>query len=204
MRSRNTILFLSDERIQLMKCISVFVPIATGLLWGIHTLQNYSVLFAACLFVFGWLCWTFAEYITHRFFMHPKHAANKHGKGRHHEHHIHPTHIKITGTQRFVFFSVLLLLLLLNMLLPVYFIIFTGLYSGFVWYCYMHVILHKTWAARVFPGLQANHVFHHCKYPDKCFGVSVSWWDMIFKSMAPKEAGITDRIRRFYFTGKAS
>ena len=194
----------ATERHQLIQYMAIFIGLSTVLLWSLHTtLYTYPLLHGAGLLWFGWWCWTFAEYIAHRFFMHPHHAKNKHGKGRHHDHHLHPTAIKVTSRQRLLFAGILMILIGLNIILPRYFIIFTGLFSGFVWYCYMHVILHQPWTARLFPRLQQYHVYHHCKYPDKCFGVSVTWWDRICNTTPPKEAVISDRIRHFYFSGSS-
>lgn len=191
-----------NENIQLVQCFAVFAPIATGLLWGIHTLlQSYMRIFYISLVLLGWFCWTFAEYIVHRFFLHPRHAHEKHGKGLHHYHHTHPTEIKITTGQRITFVIILGALITANYFLPVYFAIFTGLYLGFVTYCYTHVLLHKKWASAIIPRLQQYHVYHHCKFPDKCFGISCYWWDVIFQTTPPKEARISSRILRFYFEG---
>jgi sterol desaturase/sphingolipid hydroxylase (fatty acid hydroxylase superfamily) len=84
-----------------------------------------------------------------------------------------------------------------------YFTLFTGFYSGFVYYCFMHVLLHKPWAKKVFPLLQASHIHHHCKYPDRCFGISITWWDHLFNTAVSREVKISEKVLQFYFGERA-
>jgi sterol desaturase/sphingolipid hydroxylase (fatty acid hydroxylase superfamily) len=41
--------------------------------------------------------------------------------------------------------------------------------------------------------------YHHCKYTDRCFGVTVTWWDHLFFTAPPKAISLSDRIVDFYY-----
>lgn len=151
------------------------------------------------LFFTGWLTFTFFEYIAHRFWMHSKEKKHP-GKSLelHMNHHRHPTEIKITASFRNKLLVGNFLLIVVAVWFNNYFTFFTGLYSGFVYYCFMHVFLHKSWAQKI-PHLQLSHIHHHCKYPDHCFGTCVTWWDKLFNTGVSKEIKISERIVQFYF-----
>ena len=161
-------------------------------------------LFSQLLLLFsGWLAWTFLEYYNHRFRMHGKGKKEKvTGYAMHINHHHHPTDIRITPVQRILLLAGNIVLIILSVLIHGWIIILTGLYSGFVLYGFMHVILHQRWSAKLFPRLQQFHIHHHCKYPNRCFGVSVTWWDVLLDTAPPKEASISPRIVEFYFGNK--
>ena len=63
----------------------------------------------------------------------------------------------------------------------------------------MHVILHRKWAKTLFPRLLQNHILHHCKFTNKCFGVTVIWWDIIFATKAPRNYQISEKVISYYF-----
>ncbi|MGV3657396.1 MAG: sterol desaturase family protein [Chitinophagaceae bacterium] len=187
---------------QQLKCVAVFCMLLLPLLASALLLQSYSaLLFQALLLLAGWLTWTFAEYILHRFWMHRKAAAAASQMVQsHNHHHSHPTEIKVTATQRLLMLALLVLLSAISYYLQNYFTFFTGFCFGVVGYYTMHKIIHQAWAARVFPRLFRYHIYHHCKYPNSCFGISVPWWDDVFHSV-PKNPQITDRIVAFYLGG---
>jgi len=170
-------------------------------IYGISFLENKSLtFFHALLFFTGWLTFTFFEYIAHRFWMHGK--ENKHpGKSleQHMHHHRHPTELKITTSMRNKLLLLSFLLIAIAAWLNNYFTFLAGLYFGFVYYCFMHVFLHKPWAKKIFPRLQASHIHHHCKYPDRCFSSCLTWWDRLFRTSVPKEIKISERVVQFYF-----
>ena len=158
------------------------------------------ILFHGIVFSSGFIMFTFFEYIAHRFWMHGKEERHP-GKRLelHKHHHTHPTELKITASMRNCLLLANLILVAVACWLDNYFTLFTGFYSGFVSYCFMHVILHKRWAAKLFPALQVSHIHHHCKYPDRCFGICTTRWDQLFNTASPKEIKISERILQFYF-----
>lgn len=97
--------------------------------------------------------------------------------------------------------SLVLAVLLLGISIPLnnYFTLFTGYFLGFVLYNFLHYWLHQEWTAIWLPQLHDSHILHHCRYPDKCFGVSTTLWDQLFSTDCPKETIIPERIRLFYF-----
>ena len=162
--------------------------------------SGYRTLFHGMLFFTGFIVFTFFEYIAHRFWMHGK--EDKHpGKGLqlHMHHHTHPTELRITVSTRNLLLLGNFLLMALAYWFDNYFTLLTGFYSGFVSYCFMHVILHKRWAGKVFRALQVSHIHHHCKYPDRCFGICTTRWDQLFNTTVHKEIRISERVLQFYF-----
>lgn len=183
------------------ECYAVFLLILSPVIYSITRLENESRLsFHLLLFFTGFITYTFFEYISHRFWMHGKEKKHP-GKSleRHMNHHRHPTELKITTGLRTQLLLADLILLVLAFDLNNYFTFFWGVYTGFVYYCFMHVFLHKPWAQKVFPDLLVSHIHHHCKYPDHCFSTCITWWDKLFNTSVPKDVRISPRIIQFYF-----
>ena len=154
------------------------------------------------LFFTGWLTWTFIEYFNHRFRMHGNSNHSKTiGYERHILHHHHPTEIKISGKQRFILLVGNIVLMALCVIYKNWIVLFTGIYTGFIIYTLMHWFLHKKLSAKIFPEVHEFHIHHHCKHPDKCFGVTVTWWDHLFDTIPHQQNEITDKIKTFYYKG---
>jgi len=184
-----------------LHCFSIFLVFIspfTILLFGAEAFPRW--IFHCLLFITGWFFWTFMEYIVHRFWMHGKgHSLYKFSSKRHLHHHTHPHDLKITSVHRFIMFLLIIVLVCLSHFLNNYFTLFTGFYSGFAGFCFIHVLLHKKWGRKIFRELVQYHIYHHCKYPDRCHGVTVTWWDKLFNTAPPENAVITNRIMDFYF-----
>lgn len=182
-------------------CFWIFLIPASSLLVIANLTRPVSVAFSqAILFILGWISWTFGEYIAHRFWMHNRPETGKPGKITNHQyHHTHPTELKIKDTHRILLLLPGILILLYALLQLNYFTIFAGFYAGFISYQFMHVILHQRWAYTVFTRLMQNHILHHCKFTNKCFGVTVTWWDVLFNTSAPKNYKVPERIINYYF-----
>jgi hypothetical protein len=177
--------------------ILLFLPL---LIIGYYFKESAPELYYSLLLFTGWLSWTFIEYFNHRFRMHGQGDPSKViGYQLHIMHHHHPTEIKITATQRFFLFLGNVLFITLSIVFKNWIIIFTGFYSGFVIYTLMHWFLHRKLSAKLFPEVHRFHIHHHCKHPDKCFGVTVTWWDHLFDSIPHQQKEITDRIKTFYY-----
>ena len=183
------------------QCYAVFLFLLSPVIYFIIKIESgNAIAFHGLLFSIGFVTYTFIEYIAHRFWMHGKEEKHP-GKSleRHMHHHRHPTELKITSAMRNRLLLGSILLIALSYWIDNYFTLFAGFYSGFVYYCFMHVILHKPWAKKVFPALQVSHIHHHCKYPNRCFSTCITWWDRLFNTGVPKEVKISDRILEFYF-----
>lgn len=162
--------------------------------------ENNFWWFHGSLFIGGWLTWTYGEYIVHRFWQHGK-GVNKNLPSIkvHHHHHKHPNDIRITSKQRMLTGLVFLATAGLSLWLNNYFTLVSGIVFGGMYYTYMHVFLHQQWSKYLFPRLHRFHLYHHCKYPDHCHGISVIWWDLLFNTNPPEEKTIPERIRKFYY-----
>jgi sterol desaturase/sphingolipid hydroxylase (fatty acid hydroxylase superfamily) len=182
-------------------CIFVFclllLPLVSA---GLLLYAGNRFVFHTLLFFTGWFIWTFIEYMAHRFWMHSTKGFSGPGSdSRHQHHHVHPTDIKITSSNRFMLTLIGIILILLSTWLNDYFTVFTGFYMGFAGYCFMHYFLHQRWAQYVFKNLQRFHLYHHCKYPNRCFGVSVTWWDRFLNTRPPAGASLSQRTIDFFF-----
>ena len=189
---------------QQAKCMVVFCMMLLPLLLTIPFVKTYSVALHFALWLLaGWFTWTFVEYILHRFYMHRKGAGVTHKLAHaHHHHHTHPTEIKVTPVQRLQMAFILIVFTGISFYGPAFFIFFTGLCYGIVGYFTMHKVLHQRWAAKVFRRLFRYHIYHHCKYPNSCYGISVPWWDDVFQTV-PKNPQITPRVMAFYLGAHA-
>lgn len=193
---------LYGHHLQQLKCIAVFCCLVVPLFLFIVWIRWYSeAFFQVSLLLTGWLTWTFIEYILHRFYMHRKDSEATNALMQiHHHHHTHPTEIKVTGLQRLLMGIILIILVFCSYYWQNYFTLLTGFCFGIVGYFTMHKVIHQAWAAKVFRRLFRYHIYHHCKYPNTCFGISLPWWDDLFCTV-PVNPQITDRIVAFYLRG---
>ncbi len=190
------------KRIQLqVLCFILFMlPASIILATGIMIKEFLPWLSQFILISLGWLTWTFLEYIAHRFWMHNKPAnREKQAFSNHLHHHTHPTELKVSNSERILLLVTGILILIIGIYFHNYFILFAGFYWGFLSYTFMHVILHRKWAKTLFPGLLQNHILHHCKFTNRCFGVTVTWWDKIFATAAPSRYQISEKVISYYF-----
>jgi len=176
-------------------CLIVYFLI-TMTLFGINSQLKLPTVNFMVLFGIGYMTWTFTEYYLHRFIMHNNTSSTYQ---MHIHHHKHPTDIKITGIQRLVFFLTGIALLGIAVYLGNYFTCFVGFYFGFVFYSLLHVMLHHRYGKYILPRVQIAHIHHHGKYPETGFSFSTSLWDLMFGTMAPKDAVITEQMKKFYF-----
>lgn len=183
-----------------LKCFTVFILIVLPVSLATMYFEKSRVIFFILNILTGFASWTYLEYHLHRFWTHNKNAdSSKHAYQRHLHHHKHPTEIKVTPRQRILLFSASIILVIVSALWNSYFTIATGFIVGFSYSFFSHWILHQGWSAKIFPNLHRFHIHHHCKYPDRCFGFSTIFWDLIFQTTPPKDAVITERIIQFYY-----
>lgn len=165
----------------------MYGPIALGLsttqIQTYHTPATLVVL----QIVFGFVLWTFSEYVLHRFFFHlsthtPLRAViQKYAHGLHHDH---PTEkYRLVAPPAMSLSIGIVLYAGLMALLPAHLegVIFAGLLLGYLNYEWTHYSTHhvtqQTGWGRY---LRKLHMLHHFKYPDKLFGVSSPLWDVVF------------------------
>ena len=183
-----------------VKCFSFFFTLMTFYSIFLWMLPKNNWVLIPALFFAGWISWTFFEYILHRFWMHDKDSVDDSPMAqRHHHHHTHPTEIKVTAVQRLVLILIVSALVIFSLWFMIYFLIVAGFVFGFAGYTLMHWVLHQRWSAKIFPRLNRHHIYHHCKFPNSCYGVSVCWWDLLFKTTPPGDPVLVQRIIDFYF-----
>lgn len=183
-----------------LRCFGVFILLTSPILLATRLFEASPRVFFVLNFLIGWVAWTYLEYHLHRFWTHNKNGSSKEGDFlRHMHHHKHPTEITVTWVQRMVLSSISCVLLITSVAWNSYFTIFTGFVIGFSYSFFSHWILHQPWSRKFFPNLHRFHIHHHCKHPDKCFGFTTILWDLVFKTVPPKNAKISERIIQFYY-----
>ena len=189
-----------EKAITQLRCIMLFSFLFLICILCIEAFSHNKTLYFCSLFASGWFLWTFTEYILHRFWMHG------HGKaGNYHNyHHTHPTEIKVTPIQRAILLVIVAAVTVVAIFVHPYMMIFDGFIFGFAAYCCMHWVLHQSWSRKLFPRLHRFHIYHHCKFPESCYGVTVSWWDLIFRTIPPAEAKLSNRIIAFYYGNESA
>lgn len=189
-----------------VECSRVFLLVLGLLLFAVKLkyLHVWQVMYVY-LFFLGWFAWTFAEYIFHRFAWHGKQGNTNSKKDifNHSYHHQHPSELKMTKITRYFLVAVSLILIFLSIWIHTYLTTLVGFFCGFTAYNFMHLLLHKKFTQRLFPKKVRYHIYHHCKHPDKCFGVSITLWDDLFGTV-PTKKEISPKVIDFYFGQKIS
>jgi hypothetical protein len=195
--------FLIKKYSQIMsqvKCFIIYLAIMTiylGVVWLSH---GNDWLFAFLLFFGGWISFTFLEYILHRFWMHDTPIERARPVAEYHMlHHRQPTEMDIKRSHRLLVWVLVAVLLAVSVWFSLYLMPLAGFVFGFSCYTLMHWVLHQSWSVKLVPRLHRFHLYHHCKYPDACYGVTVYWWDLIFKTTPPDEPILLKRVTDFYF-----
>ncbi|MGZ3952699.1 MAG: sterol desaturase family protein [Flavisolibacter sp.] len=185
---------------QQARCITAFLAMILPVISvTVLVRQSLPIVFHGILLLTGWCTWTFIEYILHRFWMHDRDSGSRMSE-YHQYHHTHPTERVITNTHRVLMVAILAMLALVAFYLDNYFTLFVGFCFGTEGYFLMHEMIHLKVGQRLFGKLVRYHIYHHCKYPNTCYGVSVTWWDDLFKTV-PAAPILTQRIIDFYFNG---
>ncbi len=181
-------------------CILWFAALVSPLPVLAGMFAENRIIFHGLLLLSGWLAWTFTEYCMHRFEDHGEHTKDGSKPEKlHHHHHKHPTEIAISPLHRIGLIALCAGLIFLAVWLNNWVTVIPGLVIGFTSYTFVHWFLHHKISASIFPELHRFHIHHHCKHPDKCFGITVTWWDHLFGTVPVKNTEITERILTFYY-----
>jgi 4-hydroxysphinganine ceramide fatty acyl 2-hydroxylase len=141
------------------------------------------------LMILGVFVWTFTEYNLHRFVFHHE-PTSKLGKRihfiTHGVHHDYPNDSKrlvmvpAISIPLCVFFYSLFLFILGLRNVDAFFI---GYVLGYLFYDISHYALHHAnFKGKFWLELKQNHMRHHYVEPDKGFGVSTTFWDLVYRS----------------------
>jgi len=145
------------------------------------------------LFISGMLTWTLTEYLMHRFAFH---FPAKSPLGQKAVYTIHLVHHHYPHDEDRLFQPPLVNILLAAIFTFIFFLILgpkafffsPGFVVGYILYSSLHFSIHKF--KPPFPFMQKiwrHHNLHHYRCPDRAFGVSSPFWDLVFGTMPHQE-----------------
>jgi len=169
----------------------MYFPTIGYMLYYGHATKNISVFHLTLLFVSGIFFWSFFEYIMHRYLFHlePRNPGLKRFvytlHGVHHEYPRDKTRLFMPPLPSIIIASTIFFIMYLvlgwNALG-----FFSGFLLGYILYGSMHYAIHAFPPPKYMKSLWRYHTMHHYKNPDKGYGVSSIFWDVIFGT-TPKE-----------------
>jgi dihydroceramide fatty acyl 2-hydroxylase len=170
----------------------VWVPIISALFYGAIEwggLPPAEVWIWAPLGVF---LWTLTEYSLHRFVFH---FPVKSSFGcrfhflMHGIHHLDPwdrTRLVFPPLGGIILASLILGILWIAMPLPTALATMGGLLGGYIGYDMTHYATHhRRMRGRAGKYLKKYHLQHHHKYPERLFGITQPFWDLVFRTGRP-------------------
>ncbi|GAA4434957.1 sterol desaturase family protein [Pontibacter saemangeumensis] len=173
--------------------ISIFIAIATGLIYYGIMHSFIGVLEAVTLFFTGWLLFSLLEYIAHRFLFHMETDTPAKAKIQytfHGNHHDFPKDKERLAMPPIlsVFISSLLFFVFKLVFGQFVFGILAGVLFGYAMYLLVHYAVHAYAPPKNFlKTLWIHHSIHHYKDPNVAYGVSSPLWDYVLGTM-PKRS----------------
>jgi sterol desaturase/sphingolipid hydroxylase (fatty acid hydroxylase superfamily) len=140
----------------------------------------------------GLFIWTLIEYVLHRYLFHIDRYFPRMKRLHyilHGVHHEHPRDRErlfmppLPGT----IITLFLLSFWSIFLGKDAFALMAGISNGYLFYSYIHYSVHTKPVFYPLRKLWKHHALHHFKYPNKAFGVSSPFWDLVFGTMPPKK-----------------
>lgn len=200
----------SDEPIRLFKSnfLEFFThisPVVVVLIWlpvsgyfltrGIQSIQDgHAWWFVPVAFLLGLFLWTFTEYTMHRFVFHfkPRTKWQERLAFLFHGVHHHQPQMKTRLVMPPVV-SIPLALIVYTIIWLIFDVLFglswwvapafSGLLLGYLLYDLTHYATHHfPMRSGYLKFLKRYHMQHHYKTPDQRYGVTVVWWDRVFKT----------------------
>lgn len=167
----------------------VFSAISSYLIYRGSTVYGLTVYQHIALFVAGYMAFTLVEYLMHRFVFHMDESTTVKKKLVYTLHGVHhdfprdkdrlamPVPLSVTIATGFFFLFKLFLGDLVFGFLP-------GFLMGYAWYLWVHFMVHAMQPPKnVFKIFWVHHGIHHYKQPERAFGVSMPFWDLVFRTM---------------------
>lgn len=177
--------------------ILVYGPCIAGLLYISIAVMGNSVGTTLAWFFFAIFFWTFAEYVLHRYLFHwfteAKWTQRFHFivHGNHHEYPNDEERLLMPPVPGLILASVLFSFFYLIFWIfgaPQYtWAFFPGFFLGYLMYSFVHYSIHKFKAPKFLKKVWVHHNIHHYQHPERAFGVSSYFWDIIFGTMPPSE-----------------
>lgn len=152
------------------------------------------------VFIGGFIFWTFAEYMIHRFVYHTEsnsrllYRIQFTGHTVHHQHPIDPTRLAMPPLPSILLSGVFLSIFYLAMG-EWAFIFWPGFMTGYLSYITFHYFQH-TIKSPLIPTLKKlwlYHQIHHYQNPYVAFGVSTLFWDRVFGTLPKVKRGKTKK-----------
>jgi 4-hydroxysphinganine ceramide fatty acyl 2-hydroxylase len=142
-------------------------------------------------FLLGVMFWSLAEYLMHRYIFHFI-SSKKFVKAIHYA--VHGYHHKVPHDYRRLFMPPVPAFLLLGLFFSIFYV-FLGKYTfyfhpgfeiGYLAYSLIHYSIHRrVHKNKLLQKIWVHHAAHHYKFPEKAYGVSSPFWDIIFGTMPP-------------------
>jgi sterol desaturase/sphingolipid hydroxylase (fatty acid hydroxylase superfamily) len=164
----------------------IFLPIISYLWYLAITGGQIGWMMMGAWFLGGIFVWTITEYVLHRFVFHYE-FPGKLGKrlhfifhGVHHDYPndswrlVMPPAVSLPLASLFYF-------LFRNLVEgDAFFPFFAGFLAGYLFYDLLHYAIHHApMKGKIWMMLKTHHLKHHFKDPDKGYGVSSTFWDII-------------------------
>ena len=167
----------------------IYIPVILYYLYNSIFVEHISVLYILPLIVLGLAVWTFAEYNLHRFVFHwmpPGKLGAKIHFMFHGVHHDYPRDSKrlvmvpAISLPLAVLFYFMFQFILGPVLVKPFFI---GFVIGYLFYDMTHYALHHVnFKSKFWLELKQHHMIHHYSDPDNGFGVSTTFWDLVYRT----------------------
>jgi len=171
--------------------LAYYTCLVTLLLFLNYGYTELNLWLTAALLLGGVITWTLLEYFIHRYIF----RVHKYFPLLKRVHHVlHGIHLNNPRNLQCLFmspvpctfFMIVLFSLLFSLIHLHAFAFMGGIILGYLFYAYVHFMVHTRPGKLFFHGLWLHHLKHHYKYPDKAFGVSTPLWDIVFGTMPPK------------------
>ena len=155
--------------------------------------NDATILLKLLVFSLGVLGFTFVEYAFHRFLYHSGEDFKKEGNW---QYLIHGVHHNYPNVKQILAMPILLALGIAAVFFGIFYLImgiwcfyfFPGFILGYAVYIFIHILIHtQPTPNNFFRYLWKHHHLHHYRYEDKAFGVSSHLWDVVFRTMPPKD-----------------
>jgi len=160
--------------------------------WGLSQIGLETLTFVI-LFVVGFFSWTLGEYFIHRYVFHMsddkkwKRAIQYTFHGVHHEFPKDKDRIVMPPAGA-ILIGTLIFGLVWLLMQDYAFAFAPGFLFGYITYAFVHYAIHAYQPPKNFlKWLWIYHSIHHYKHPDKYFGVSSPFWDIVFRSTRDKK-----------------
>ena len=173
----------------------------TLLIWpSTRTISWLSIGNSLALYVSGIFIWTFFEYILHRYIFHlagelaavKKFTDTLHGIDHDQKREERRVFMPpVPGTLFIGFFFGVFWLIMRQYS----FLFLAGFLNGYMIYAFMHFFIHLKRPVKGLKFLWRHHALHHHKYPEKAFGISSPFRDIVFGTMPPAKKEMSNNGR---------